>query len=98
MAFGTFMPRFYQPDLSGEPDSPFRFSMRNDLAHERYIVEVDGIAKAECPIFVCALKSQLTAKARASELPHQIARRWRRDCALTYMVAKGRDGQAMFRY
>jgi hypothetical protein len=24
-----------------------RFSMRYDLAHERYIVEVDGMAKAE---------------------------------------------------
>jgi hypothetical protein len=35
--------------------------MRNDLAfdsfRERYVVEVDGIAKAEYPIFVCALTS-----------------------------------------
>jgi len=36
--------------------------MRNDLAHERYIVEVDGIAKAEYPIFVCALKASLQLK------------------------------------
>ena len=37
--------------------------MRNDLAfdsfRERYVVEVDGIAKAEYPIFVCALKASL---------------------------------------
>jgi hypothetical protein len=35
--------------------------MRNDLAtdlsRERYIVEVDGIARAEYPIFVKALKA-----------------------------------------
>jgi hypothetical protein len=41
--------------------------MRNDLAHERYIVEVDGIAKAEYPIFVCALKASLQLK---QELPN----------------------------
>jgi hypothetical protein len=44
-----------------------RFSMRNDLAHERYIVEVDGIAKAEYPIFVSALKASLQLK---QELPN----------------------------
>src|SRR5262249_11137533 len=35
--------------------------MRNDpatdLSRERYVVEVDRIAKAECPIFVKALKA-----------------------------------------
>jgi hypothetical protein len=45
--------------------------MRNDLAtevsHERYIVEVDGIAKAEYPIFVKALKASLQLK---QELPN----------------------------
>jgi hypothetical protein len=45
--------------------------MRNDLAtdlsHERYVVEVDGIAKAEYPIFVCALKASLRLK---QELPN----------------------------
>ena len=41
--------------------------MRNELAHERYIVEVDGIAKAEYPIFVCALKASLQLK---QELPN----------------------------
>jgi hypothetical protein len=44
--------------------------MRNDLAidlpHERYVVEVDGIAKAEYPIFVRALKASLQLK---QELP-----------------------------
>ena len=43
-----------------------KFSMRNDLAHERYIVEVDGIAKAEYPIFVKALKASLQLR---QELP-----------------------------
>jgi hypothetical protein len=37
--------------------------MRNNhvsnLSHERYVVEVDGIAKAEYPIFVKALKAGL---------------------------------------
>ena len=62
--------------------------MRNDL--ERYVVEVDGIAKAEYPIFVKALKASLQLRARASEVPHQTARRWRRDLAPTYIaVAKG---------
>ena len=41
--------------------------MRNDLAHERYIVEVDGIAKAEYSIFMCALKAGLQLK---QELPN----------------------------
>jgi hypothetical protein len=45
--------------------------MRNDLAtdlsHERYVVEVDGIAKAEYPIFVCALKASLQLR---HELPN----------------------------
>jgi hypothetical protein len=44
--------------------------MRNDLAtdfpRERYVVEVDGIAKAEYPIFVKALKASLQLK---QELP-----------------------------
>jgi hypothetical protein len=48
-----------------------RFSMTNDLAtdlsHERYVVEVDGIAKAEYPIFVSALKASLQLK---QELPN----------------------------
>ena len=45
--------------------------MRNDLAidlsRERYVVEVDGIAKAEYPIFVNALKASLKLK---QELPN----------------------------
>ncbi|MGA9765531.1 MAG: hypothetical protein WBQ49_12765 [Rhodomicrobium sp.] len=45
--------------------------MQNDLAfdpsHERYLVEVDGIAKAEYPVFVKALKASLQLK---QELPH----------------------------
>ena len=44
--------------------------MRNilatDLSHERYVVEVDGIAKAEYPIFVKALKASLQLR---QELP-----------------------------
>ena len=44
--------------------------MRNDLAtdlsHERYLVEVDGIAKAEYPVFVKALKASLQLR---QELP-----------------------------
>jgi hypothetical protein len=44
--------------------------MRNDLATnlscERYVVEVDGIPKAEYPIFVKALKASLQLK---QELP-----------------------------
>jgi hypothetical protein len=45
--------------------------MRNDLAtdhsNERYVVEVDGIAKAEYPIFVKALRASLQLK---QELPN----------------------------
>jgi hypothetical protein len=41
--------------------------MRYDLAHERYIVEVDGIAKAEYSIFERALKASLQLK---RELPN----------------------------
>jgi hypothetical protein len=45
--------------------------MRNDLAidhsDERYVVEVDGIAKAEYPIFVKALKASLKLR---QELPN----------------------------
>ena len=45
--------------------------MRNDLAfdpsHERYVVEVDGMAKAEYPIFVKALRASLQLK---QELPN----------------------------
>jgi hypothetical protein len=45
--------------------------MRNDLAtdhsHERYVVEVDGIVKAEYRIFVKALKASLQLK---QELPN----------------------------
>ena len=44
--------------------------MRNDLttnlSHERYVVEVDGIAKAEYPIFVKALKASLQLKQELS--------------------------------
>jgi hypothetical protein len=71
--------------------------MRNDLAfdsfRERYVVEVDGIAKAEYPIFVCALKASLQLK---QEFPNSRVklRDWtatgRRIRALTYIVvAKG---------
>jgi len=45
--------------------------MRNDLAtdlsRERYVVEVDGIAKTEYPIFVKALKAGLQLR---QELPN----------------------------
>jgi hypothetical protein len=45
--------------------------MRNDLAtelsRERYVVEVDGITKAEYPIFVKALKASLQLR---QELPN----------------------------
>ena len=45
--------------------------MRNDLAtdlsRERYVVEVDGIPKAEYPIFVKALKASLQFR---QELPN----------------------------
>jgi hypothetical protein len=42
--------------------------MTNDLAtHERYVIEVDGIAKAEYPIFVSALKASLQLR---HEFPH----------------------------
>jgi hypothetical protein len=45
--------------------------MRNDLAtdlsHERYVVEVDGVAKAEYRIFVKALRAGLQLK---QELPN----------------------------
>ena len=48
--------------------------MRNDLAHERYIVEVDGIGESRISNFRERTESQLAAKARASELPRQTAR------------------------
>jgi hypothetical protein len=41
--------------------------MRFDLAPERYIIEVDGITKAEYSIFICALKAGLQLK---QELPN----------------------------
>ena len=45
--------------------------MRNDLAtdlsRERYIVEVDGIAKAEYQVFVKALKASLQFKQELSK-------------------------------
>ena len=36
--------------------------LANDPSHERYVVEIDGIAKAEYPIFVKALKAGLQLK------------------------------------
>jgi hypothetical protein len=33
--------------------------LANDLSHERYVVEIDGIAKLEYRIFVKALKAGL---------------------------------------
>jgi hypothetical protein len=41
--------------------------LATDLSHERYVVEVDGIAKAEYPIFVKALKASLQLR---QELPN----------------------------
>lgn len=45
--------------------------MRNDpatdLSHECYVVEVDGIAKAQCRIFVKALRAGLQLE---QELPN----------------------------
>ena len=62
--------------------------MRNDL--ERYVIEVNGIAKAEYPIFVKALKASLQLR---QELPKcRIKLRDARDetSHLTYIaVAKG---------
>jgi hypothetical protein len=37
-----------------------RNDLTTDLSHERYVVEVDGIAKAEYPIFVKASNSLIT--------------------------------------
>ncbi len=49
--------------------------MKNDLAtdlsHERYIVEIDGLAKSEYRIFVNALKAGLQLK---HEFPHSSVR------------------------
>ena len=41
--------------------------LANDLSHERYVVEIDGIAKSEYRIFVKALKAGLRLK---QEFPH----------------------------
>jgi hypothetical protein len=41
--------------------------LANDPSHERYVVEIDGIAKSEYRIFVKALKAGLQLK---QELPH----------------------------
>ena len=38
--------------------------LATDLSHERYVVDVDGIAKAEYPIFVNALKVSLQLRQR----------------------------------
>jgi len=43
-----------------------RSDFATDLSHERYVLEVDGIAKAEYRIFVKALKAGLQLK---QELP-----------------------------
>ena len=60
--------------------------MRNDLAHERYS---RGGRNSESRIsnFRERTESQLAAKARASELPRQTARRWRRDGALIFVAS-----------
>jgi hypothetical protein len=57
-----------------------------DLSRERYVVEVDGIAKAEYPNFVKALTASLTVQARASQLSCQTPRCGRRDRALAYVT------------
>ena len=44
-----------------------RSDFATDLSHERYVLEVDGIAKAEYRIFVKALKAGLQLK---QELPN----------------------------
>ena len=44
-----------------------RNDLANDLSHERYLVEADGIAKAEYPVFVKALKASLQLR---QELPN----------------------------
>jgi len=41
--------------------------LANEPPHERYVVEIDGIAKAEYPIFVKALKASFQLK---QELPN----------------------------
>jgi hypothetical protein len=41
--------------------------LANDPSHERYVVELDGIAKSEYRIFVKALKAGLQLK---QELPN----------------------------
>ena len=40
--------------------------LTTDHSHERYVVEVDGITKAEYPIFVKAVKASLQLR---QELP-----------------------------
>jgi hypothetical protein len=52
--------------------------MTNDVAtdHERYVVEVDGVARAEYGIFVKALRAGLQLK---QELPDSRAKTARRE-------------------
>jgi len=70
--------------------SKLRETAREQAERDREIA-LPAKTHSESRIFnfrVCA-ESQLTAKARASELPRQTARRWRRDGALSYILAAG---------
>jgi hypothetical protein len=48
-----------------------RNNLATDLSHECYVVEVDGIAKAEYRIFVKALKASLQLR---QEFPNSCVR------------------------
>ncbi len=39
-----------------------KYALANDSSQERYIVEIDGIAKFEYPVFVIALSVSLQLK------------------------------------
>jgi hypothetical protein len=67
--------------------------MRNDFAtdhrRERYVVEVDGRAKAEYLTFYEGADCRIEAQARVSQEPDQIARRGHRDRALRRISVQG---------
>ena len=48
--------------------------LANDLSHERYVVEIDGIAKSEYPVFVKALTATLQLKQQFPHSSRQVAR------------------------
>ena len=50
----------------GRIDRLWWLKLQNPLSHERYVVKVGGIAKAEYPVFVKAMKASLQLR---QELP-----------------------------